>query len=531
MIRLVVGVVMLASLSVVGSELDVLPLGDPALALEIGSAGPDSFYDTAAGVTVGLDELAGRLVEADVVLIGEEHTAMDQKRFHAELLEAMAATGRPLILAMEFFLRDDVEALDRWVAGEIADRELLEATGWYDRGTYRWEYYEQVMDVARLHSIPVVGVNVAREIPRAVNRGGLDSLSDEQRMEVGEVTTDLSAEHRYLIARYFGDTVAALPPGWFDNMYAAQCLWDVVMARSILDVARDGATVVLIVGSGHIAYRLGIPERLEQERAAAGRPPLRVATICPATAPPPSADGEPTGHPMGGGGHGMGGVAGSPALFVRSLADIVAVFPDRGGVDAYPTLGLRLRADDEGYPVVSMVWPDTRAERVGFASGDRIVDLDGVEPANLGELRFLLAGLEWGRRTGLMVERGDETIEVGALLFPDVDISEPGTAPGYVVEPMTEVDPGSAVPVHDVVLAGDRSQWAMVTEDGTPVRAEVRRDGRLDEVHELDANARIVRTLLREAAVDGAVEIRYRRDDAGEVVTVERFDRAGERVE
>jgi hypothetical protein len=130
-----------------------------------------------------------------------------------------------------------------------------------------------------------------------------------------------------------------------------------------------------------------------------------------------------------------------------------------------------------------------------------------------------------------MVERGDETIEVGALLFPDVDISEPGTAPGYVVEPMTEVDPGSAVPVHDVVLAGDRSQWAMVTEDGTPVRAEVRRDGRLDEVHELDANARIVRTLLREAAVDGAVEIRYRRDDAGEVVTVERFDRAGERVE
>ena len=144
-------------------------------------------------------------------------------------------------------------------AGRIG--ALLEETGWYDRGGYRWEYYRPVMEVAREHGISVVGVNVPREIPRAVNRGGLQALSDEQREQVGSVSTDGSAQHRYLISRYFGDTVALLPPGWFDNMYAAQCLWDVVMARSILGEVAEDTTVVLVVGSGHVAYDLGISRR------------------------------------------------------------------------------------------------------------------------------------------------------------------------------------------------------------------------------------------------------------------------------
>ena len=74
---------------------------------------------------------------------------MDQKILHAQIVEKMAATGRPIVLAMEFFQRSDGAALDRWVRGQIDDRGLLEESGWYDRGGYRWEYYRPVMEVAR----------------------------------------------------------------------------------------------------------------------------------------------------------------------------------------------------------------------------------------------------------------------------------------------------------------------------------------------------------------------------------------------
>jgi len=524
------GLMLIFSVAAAATELDMLPLGDADLAYELGSANAGSIYASAAGADIEMDELIGRFAEADVVLLGEEHTAMDQKLLHAAIVDGMAATGRPVVLAMEFFERSDNAVLDRWVRGEIDDRELLEETGWYDRGGYRWEYYQPVMNVARDRGMTIVGANVSRDIPRAVNRGGLAGLSEEQRLEVGEVATDGSPQHRYLIARYFGDTVAMLPPGWFENMYAAQCLWDVVMARSVLAEVSDGATVVLVVGSGHIAYGLGIPRRLDDERVASGLSPLKIATFCPATAPAPDPSGEPTGHPMGGGPD-EGESPPPPAQFARSIADYVGVFPDRGGVEAFPTVGLRLKADDDDRPVVSMVWPDTLAKEVGFSSGDRILDVNGSVPEDLSDLRFLLAEIEWGQRLGLRVERGEEIIEVAALLFPTIDTSETSTVPGYTLDSMVPLNPVSPTPAANQVFPEDLPEWSLVIDDGVPARAELRREDVLEEVHELDRDGRVNRSLYRIAREDGTVERRYLRDQEGAVMEIISFDRTGAEID
>lgn len=524
------GLILMLPAIAAATELDMLPLGDSEFAYELGSAEEGSIYETATGATVDLDRAAGRFAEADVVLLGEEHTSMDQKLLHAQIVEGMAATGRPIVLAMEFFQRSDNAALDRWVRGEIDDRQLLEAAAWYDRGGYRWEYYRPVMEVARAHGATIVGANVPREIPRAVNRGGLAGLSDEQRLEVGEVTTGGSPQHRYLISRYFGDTVAMLPPGWFENMYAAQCLWDVVMARSILAEVEEGTTVVLVVGSGHLAYDLGIPRRLDDERDVSGLPPLKVITFSPATAPAPEPDGEPSGHPMGGG-HDEGESAGAPAQFSRSLSDYVGVFPDRGGIEAFPTVGLKLKADDNDRPVVSMVWPDTLAKEVGFESGDQILDINGIVPEDLGNLRFLLAEIEWGRRLGLRVQRGDDELEVAALLYPSVDISDGAVVPDFELETMVPLNPASLVSAADRVFPESFAEWSLVKNDGAPVRAELRRDGVLDEAHELDEQGRVTRSLYRFPHQDGTVERLYERDDEGTVTTTTSFDRTGAEID
>jgi uncharacterized iron-regulated protein len=512
------------------TELDQLPLGEEGRAYELGSAEAGTVFDTTSRSIVEIDELVNRMAGADVVLLGEEHTAMDQKNLQARLVEGMAATERDIVLAMEFFQRGDDAVLKQWVQGEIDERELLDATGWYDRGGYRWEYYRPVMEVARAHGMTVVGANVPREIPRTVNRSGLDGLSEDQRAEIGVVATDGSPQHRYLISRYFGDTVAMLPPGWFDNMYAAQCLWDVVMARSVLGEVAPNKTVVLVVGSGHIAYDLGIPRRLDEERDAAGLPRLRIATFCPATAPAPDPEGEPSGHPMGGG-QATGEDAGAPALFALSLADYVGVFDDRGGIEAFPTVGLKLKQDGDDHPVVSMVWPDTLAEDVGFESGDRVLDVNGTVPESLGELRFLIAGIEWGQRFGVRVQRGEEMIEVAALLYPNVDLSDTSVAPGFELQAMVPLNPASEISATQQVFPDGLAEWSLVRDDGVPARVELRRDGVLDEVHELDQNGRVGRSLYRAAREDGTVERRYMRDEVGAVTETISLDRVGSTIE
>jgi uncharacterized iron-regulated protein len=514
------------ALPALAEELELLPLGGGELATSFGRASAGSYVATASSRELLLDELAAELVKARVVLIGEAHTDIEQKAFHAALLEAMAGLKRELVLGMEFFLRTDQEALDAWLAGSIDDGELLRRTAWYDRGSYRFEYYRPVMEVARSRGLRVVGLNLPREIPRAVNRGGLKALTDEQRAEVGEVATDGSPEHRYLIARYFGETVALMPPDWFENMYAAQCLWDVVMARSILANLRHDETMVVIVGSGHVAYGVGISRRIAEELAVAGRPAMAVATFCPVTAPPPpDPDDDPAGHPMGGHGKGMGAAAASPAGFTRTLADYVGVFPDAGGVEAYPQLGFQL-AEGEGPPTVSMVWPDSTAAAAGLASSDRIVDVNGLQPVGRSELRTLLAAIEWRQRVGFLVERDGRQQEIAMLLYPKVDLNEPATAPGWSLAPAMEIDPEAAGAV--AAVAGEPAPRSiLVSRGGVPQWLEVRAGEALDEVHEVDSDGRVVRSLYRTPRVDGAVELRYRRGADGSLESIVRVDRSG----
>lgn len=499
-------------------ELDVLPLGDAERAFALGSGHTGEIVDARSGETVSVEQMAEAMASARVVLIGEDHTHLGQKHLHGRILDALAEVQPNLVLGMEFFRRSDREVLDRWGAGEIEDDDLLKETEWYDRGTYRWGYYRPIMDVARRRGIPVVGLNVPREIPRTVNRRGLDALSDDQKAEIGEVSVEGSPQHRYLIGRYFGDTVAMMPPQWFDNMYAAQCVWDVVMARSILDVLPEGGTVVVVVGAGHVAYDLGIVRRILAE---AGGPAMEVATFCPVQAPiPPEESDEPTGHPMGGD---REGDTGPQAVFARSLADFVGVFESTGGVEAWPTLGLRLKEGEAGTPMVSMVWPDSFAEDAGFASGDEIVDLNGRSLVGLSDLRWKLAGIEWGDRVDLRVLRGEETLDLAIVLAPQPVAEDRETAPGWTVEPVEPFGLGAT----EVVVADESPEptTVLVSQTEGPSWAVTRLDGVPQAMHTLDDAGRILRSVFLEPQVDGAVEVVYTRDETGTITEILRLGR------
>ncbi len=512
-------------------ELDLLPLGDPVRALEIGSAKPGQLYDCNAGEKVELEAAVTRLAGARVVLLGEDHTSMPQKELQARLLDRLADGDRPVVLGMEFFQRGDDAALARWGSGQDDDEKLLLATGWYDRGGYRFDYYRTVMEVARRRGLRMVGLNIPRSIVRAVNRGGLESLTPEQRAVVGEVKTAGAPQHRYLMRRYFGESAAMMPPKWFDNMYAAQCVWDTAMARSIVDdLPRDGLMVV-VVGAGHVAFDLGIARRIHEECARRGIADVEVASFAPVTAPPPAPPDELGGHPMGE--HGPeGGPVQPPARFSRALADLVGVFADTGGIEAFPRLGVSLGEGEDDGATVRMVWPDSFAEAAGLESGDRIVDVNGTGFADPSHLRLLLARFQWGDRMDLRVARGEAQLSCVALLEPDVEDTETTLAPGFAVAPLSELDPAGQAPVGEKVagMSTPELRRVLVSHDDSPLRVEVWLADALMVVHELDDAARVVRSVYREPLPDGAVEVRYERAPDGAVTAEHRYDRAGEEV-
>jgi hypothetical protein len=232
-------------------------------------------------------------------------------------------------------------------------------------------------------------------------------------------------------------------------------------------------------------------------------------------------------------GHGaMGGSSATPARFSRALADVVEVFP-APGPDLFPSLGLRL-VDDAEEPKVMMAYPGSASAGAGVHAGDRILDVNGTAVTSLSELRWVLAGVEWGSRVDLRVDRAGDQLELGMLLYPDLVETETTVAPGWTVRELPGFDPETFDPASaGPVQAGPPVQGPvarLVSSDGTPIRLEISSGSTLEEVHELDAEGRVVRSLYREPRPDGAVEVRLERDAEGRVAGCSRLDRTGEIV-
>ena len=61
--------------------------------------------------------LVDRVSRASVVFFGEQHDDPETHRAEAELLEAIARSGRPVVLSLEMFERDVQGVLDDYLAG------------------------------------------------------------------------------------------------------------------------------------------------------------------------------------------------------------------------------------------------------------------------------------------------------------------------------------------------------------------------------------------------------------------------------
>jgi len=242
---------------------------------------------------VSLEDTIDDLVKYDVVFVGESHGHTANHLLQTKVFAGLYARHNDMALSMEQFERDQQEALDQYLAGEIGESTLT-------KGDVGWRFYEQsyrpTVEIAKKNGLPVIAANAPGMAIRCIGMNGpdfVDTVTGEKR---GWLARTLNLQDGAYKDKYYGfaggsrnhspdaDKAQAEKDSPQFKSFSAQAMRDDTMAESIYDhmQANPGRKVMHTNGSFHSAAMLGTVERL-----ALRDPALKLANIHPVSVQDP----------------------------------------------------------------------------------------------------------------------------------------------------------------------------------------------------------------------------------------------------
>ncbi len=371
---------------------------------------------TSSFATLAFDDMARR----SVVLLGENHASAEHHRWQLHTAAALFAHNANMVLGFEMFPRRVQPVLDAWVAGDLTVEAFLERVDWQTVWGYPAELYLPLFHFARQHRIPMLALNVERDLVARVGREGWEAVPAADREGVSNPVPASDAYRSSLArvfaekARYRGKPLTADPTAVaptadptaaasheaehaailadpaFARFVAAQLTWDRAMAEAVAAAhRRPGAPLVVgIVGRGHLEHGWGIPHQLADLGIgdAAVLLPIDGTEACRAADP---------------------GIA--DAMFV--LDAIAEPAPAR------PRLGVMIETAGDGGARIVRVVDDSVAAAAGLATGDVIRRAAGVDVADQQGLVAVIGRQAPGTWLPLDVERNGARLQIVAR-FP-----------------------------------------------------------------------------------------------------------------
>lgn len=203
---------------------------------------PRLFPEAPNDITVRTDAL----LPADVVLLGEQHDAAEHQHIHQHVVARLAVNGKLGALALEMAETGRSTAA---LKSNSTQLQVQQALGWNNK-SWPWAAYGPAVMVAVKAGVPVLGAN----LPTAQMREAMaDSRLDSQLPGPA-----LKAQQQLMRAGHCD----LLPESQISPMTRVQVARDISMARTIVQAALPGKTVVLLAGSGHVNRELGVPQHL-----------------------------------------------------------------------------------------------------------------------------------------------------------------------------------------------------------------------------------------------------------------------------
>lgn len=226
-------------------------------------------FDTAQQKFVDFKTMMKDLESARVVYVGETHDNLTHHQNQEKVLKALYETNQDLAIGMEMFQRPYQTHLDNYIARKLSENDLLEKTEYQARWGFNWKMYRPLVSFAYDKNLKVIALNAPAEVNRRVARVGLKGLLPEERSMLPEEINTTDQGHRDYVSKIFkshlGTGMTPFTEEDFSNFYEGQCVWEDTMADSIARYfktdERVSSRMLIIVGSGHVIYRFGIPQR------------------------------------------------------------------------------------------------------------------------------------------------------------------------------------------------------------------------------------------------------------------------------
>jgi uncharacterized iron-regulated protein len=393
----VVAVALMVSLSLFAQskqKIFHLAIGDPERRTRDARVVLDGITDADKGEVFSVNQLAARLHDTRLLLVGEEHTTADFHRVQLRVIRALHEAGRKVTIGLEMFPYTEQKALDNWRDGLLTEAGFVTLARWYEFWGYHWDYYRDIFLYARDNRIPMYGVNTPRNVVTAVRQKGIDHLSDAERQHVPPHIDVDNADHLVFFRAAFDDDDSMhgnMPESMLKSMQAAQATWDASMGYNsvkVLKGAPPDSILVVLVGSGHVAYGVGIEHQARQWFDG------RITTLIPV----PVQDSEE-----------------KPVESVKaSYANFVWGIPYEGD-SLYPSLGFST-TETAGPRKIIAIEKDSIAARSGFQVNDQVLSLDGIAAPDRETWNRLMAAKNWGDSVVVAVKRGDAEVGINVEL-------------------------------------------------------------------------------------------------------------------
>ncbi|NIO49179.1 MAG: PDZ domain-containing protein [Candidatus Aminicenantes bacterium] len=368
----------------------LLKIGDRKLKDKTMDIAAGKIYSARGGTQIPFQEMIKEIKESEFIYVGETHNSLPMHDIQLKIIQALYEQDRNLSIGLEMFPVSFQEALNKWSMAILSQDEFIRESRWYVNWNFNFGFYEKILRHAKNNKIPLYALNAPRTIISKIRMKGWEKLSEEEKKVVPN--PDVShEEHRTLIRTIFEAT--ELPHQMkgggldmvFEGLYRAQSAWDEVMAFNALRFReREGGKMVVLTGSGHLLYNLGVNRRAYEKSH------LPFKTVICVVIP-----------------EGKKGIK-----VARSLADYVWGIPEEK-IAAFPSIGLRFKKFDRLDNLVIESKPiDGVSKNANFEKGDVVLSVDGKSYSDINELRIYLARIKWDEEVKFCILRNAQQLEV-----------------------------------------------------------------------------------------------------------------------
>ena len=323
--------------------------------------------------SITYSDILKKLADKKVVYVGEEHTRYEDHQLQLQVIRGLYAQNPKLSIGMEMFHKADQQTIDDYIAAKIDETTFLRQSKYFEKWGFDYRYYRDIINFARINRLPVIALNLDKQIVSKVYKeNGVSALTAQEKEAIPENRDlDVPGYQNRIAGVYKNHRQDPQEPDRFKAFLQSQALWDETMAETIATylTAHPEERMVVIAGQGHVVKNDAIPPRVARRLA------VDQAIIVNA------ADKE----------------------IDAALADFL-VFLTPAELPPPALLGVILK-EDNGNVIVEKLSPHGGANLAGIKEKDMIVALDDHEIKVIADLKLLLLYKKIGEKVNVRIKR------------------------------------------------------------------------------------------------------------------------------